>query len=157
MSDNKAAAAFKSGRTRNNVYNELSKEGIKEGKYKVNLVKVVAATTSGGKPIVRFTYKLVDDYTFKEQTLKNVHINTTSSDEWNQEYETNFALQMLGELYEALSLDTELEDISTEALVKELTEFILDGLKDVAIEVNVKVQKVSNSDIDMVFYSVYLV
>ncbi len=157
MSDNKAAAAFKSGRNRSNVYNELSKEGIKEGKYKVNLVNVVAATTAGGKPIVRFNYKLVDDYTFGEQVLKNVHINTTSSDEWNEEYETNFALQMLGELYEALSLDTELEDISTEALVKELTEFILDGLKDVAIEVNVKVQKVSNSDIDMVFYSVYLV
>lgn len=43
--------AFKLGKSRRNIYEELSREGIEDGRYKVRLMKVATATTRGGKPI----------------------------------------------------------------------------------------------------------
>ena len=147
--------AFRQGKSRRNLYEELSQEGIEDDRYEVVLTKVATAKTAGGKPIVRFTYKLVETYEFKGEELANVHINTTSSDEWSEEYNTNFAMQTLGTLYEILGAKEDFEEPTTQAIVNSLQAQIEDGLNEKTFEVNTRAQRIRNADRQLVFYTVY--
>ena len=147
--------AFKAGRSRRNLYEELSQEGIEDDRYTVMLTKVATAKTAGGKPIVRFTYKLAETYEFKGEDLANVHINTTSSDEWNEEYNTNFAMQTLGTLYEILGAEESFSEPTTQNIVNALQEQLEAGLKDKEFDVNTRAQRIRNDDRNLVFYTVY--
>ena len=152
--DAREAEAFKMGKSRRNLYDELSQEGIEDGQYTVTLQKVATSVTSGGKPIVRFTYRLEEEYQFKGEELRNVHINTTSSDEWNEQYETNFALQTLGQMYELLGADDDV-DMNTKAIAAGLQEQLELGLKEKTFEANVRAQRIVQDGRKLVFYTVY--
>ena len=146
--------AFKLGKSRRNIYEELSREGIEDGRYTVRLMKVATATTRGGKPIVRFTYRLAEPYIYKEDELTNVTVNTTSSDEWNTVYNTNFALQTLGTLYDVLGA-TEGTEMDTASLVADLQSQLEAGLNKKTFEANIRSQKNTRDGMTMVFYTVY--
>ena len=146
--------AFKAGRSRRNLYEELSAQGIEDGKYLVQLVKVTQAKTSAGNPIVRFTYKLAEEYIFGTEELVNVHINTTSTDEWNADYNTNFALQTLGTLYDVLGA-VEGTEMDTTSLVADLQSQLEAGLNLKTFEANIRSQKNTRDGRTMVFYTVY--
>lgn len=147
--------AFALGKSRRNLYEELSKEGIEEDRYSVNLTKVTTATTAGGKPIVRFTYRLAESYEFKGEELANVHINTTSSDEWNEQYNTNFALQTLGTLYDVVGADDEGVEMTTQGIVSALQSQLDEGLNEKEFMVNVRKNKSTANGSTAVFYTVY--
>ena len=148
--------AFRLGKSRRNIYEELSREGIEDGRYKVRLMKVATATTRGGKPIVRFTYRLAEPYIYKEDELTNVTVNTTSSDEWSTVYNTNFALQTLGTLYDILSADEGFDEAVTQQVIADLQEQLEAGLSDKEFEADIKVTKLkAERGNEMVFYTVY--
>lgn len=147
--------AFKTGKSRRNLYQELSEVGIDDDEYTVMLTKVTTAKTAGGKPIVRFTYKLAEPYEFKEEELVNVHINTTSSDEWNEEYNTNFAMQTLGTVFEILSAEETFEDVTTQNIVKALQTQLDDGLKEKEFRVRTRKNVSKAQGRSLVFYTVY--
>lgn len=148
--------AFKQGKSRRNLYDELSREGIEPGRYKVNLVKVAPAKTAAGVEIVRFTYRLTEPYEYENDMLNNVHVNNTSSNEWNEERQTNYALQNLGTLYGVLDAEESFaDDASTKEIVEALQQQLDDGLKEKEFEVNINVNKTTNDGRTMVFYQVY--
>ena len=152
--EEREAQAFKQGKSRRNLYEELSAQGIEDGKYLVQLVKVTQAKTSAGNPIVRFTYKLAEEYIFGTEELVNVHINTTSTDEWNADYNTNFALQTLGTLYDVLGA-VEGTEMDTTSLVADLQSQLEAGLNLKTFETNIRSQKNTRDGRTMVFYTVY--
>ena len=152
--EEREAQAFKQGKYRRNLYEELSAQGIEDGKYLVQLVKVTQAKTSAGNPIVRFTYKLAEEYIFGTEELVNVHINTTSTDEWNADYNTNFALQTLGTLYDVLGA-VEGTEMDTTSLVADLQSQLEAGLNLKTFEANIRSQKNTRDGRTMVFYTVY--
>lgn len=148
--------AFRKGTSRRNLYDELSREGIEPGRYKVNLVKVAPAKTAGGVEIVRFTYRLAEPYEYNNDMLSNVHVNNTSSDEWNEERQTNYALQNLGTLYHVLDAEESFaDDADTKEIVEALQQQLDDGLNEKEFEVNINVNKTTNNGRTMVFYQVY--
>ena len=152
--EEREAQAFRQGKSRRNLYEELSAQGIEDGKYLVQLVKVTQAKTSAGNPIVRFTYKLAEEYIFGTEELVNVHINTTSTDEWNADYNTNFALQTLGTLYDVLGA-VEGTEMDTTSLVADLQSQLEAGLNLKTFEANIRSQKNTRDGRTMVFYTVY--
>ena len=152
--EEREAQAFRQGKSRRNLYEELSAQGIEDGRYLVQLVKVTQAKTSAGNPIVRFTYKLAEEYIFGTEELVNVHINTTSTDEWNADYNTNFALQTLGTLYDVLGA-VEGTEMDTTSLVADLQSQLEAGLNLKTFEANIRSQKNTRDGRTMVFYTVY--
>lgn len=147
--------AFKLGKSRRNLYEELSREGIEDGQYTLTVQKVTAATTAGGKPIIRLTYRLEEEYQFKGEDLRNVHINITSSDEWNDQYQTNFALQTLGQMFDILGASDEDVEMSTQGIVTALQEQLDAGLNEKTFEANVRARRIRQDDNNLVFYTVY--
>lgn len=96
--------AFRQGGSFIRLYEELQKEGLEDGDYKVTLRRVTPTVTSGGKPTVRFMYRLEDNYEFRNEELPNVHVNSSASNEWNEQANTNYAIRTLGDLFAVLGL-----------------------------------------------------
>lgn len=154
--DSQERAAFQAGKSRRNLYEELSKVGVDEGEYAATLVKVATAKTSTGKAIVRFTYRLEEDYLFGVESLRNVHINTTATDDWNTEHQTNFALRTLGNLYAELEANDDIAEVTTQNVVNHLQSQLEDGLAERHLNIFVSPRRINSQGKDMVFYTVYV-
>lgn len=151
---------FYGGYSQLQLYEKLQKQGIESGEYKVYLKKANFTKTSGGKPIVRFTFRLAEEYIFspdeghEDVALKNVTINSQTSAEWNSTANMDFAIRTMAGYFQILNIPEpkDVSEVTHENLAKTITKFVEEN--EVEIPVRVKTTKLTSDRGTAVFYNV---
>ena len=140
----KTREMYEAGKKRRNVYDEINRVGIENGEYSVNLVNITLAKTANGNQVVRFQYRMADDYIFQEEAIRSLHFNTSSVDEFHPLYDRNFAWEQIGQLVDSLELDDSNLKLTTEDMVKFLSDAIKAGANEKAFNVTLR-KRVTNT------------
>lgn len=139
-----ARKIYEAGKKRRNVYEDINRTGLENGEYSVNLVNITLAKTANGSDVVRFQYRMADDYIFEEEAIRSVHFNTSSVDQFHPLYERNFAWEQIGQLVDALELDDSNVKMTTADMVKFLSDAIQAGANEKAFNVTLR-KRVTNT------------
>ena len=87
---------------------------------------------------------MADDYIFQEEAIRSLHFNTSSVDEFHPLYDRNFAWEQIGQLVDSLELDDSNLKLTTEDMVKFLSDAIKAGANEKAFNVTLR-KRVTNT------------